>query len=267
MSHSAGFTYGGQGGTELHKRYPASSNAAAAQMTPAQFLDTLGGLPLHYQPGTRWEYSFGLDIVGLAIEAVTKTRLGDALQRELFTPLGMVDTHFAVPPSKAARVAKALPRDPLTGEPQASRDVTQQLQFDCGGGCASGTALDYLRFAQMLLNKGTLDGTRVLGRKTVEHMTADHLASGVDLSVLHSFPVENVNGYGFGLGVAVRRHQGTAGVFGSPGDFHWSGAQGTTFWVDPQEQLAVVFMANTPGPIRRHYRQVIKTLVLQAIVD
>jgi CubicO group peptidase (beta-lactamase class C family) len=267
MSHSAGVTYGGQGSTVLHKRYPASSNAAAAQMSGSRLLDVLGALPLHYQPGTRWEYSFGLDIAGLAVEAITGQRLGDYLQQRVFAPLRMTDTHFAVPASKAARVARPLPIDPETGQAQTARDVTRALQFDCGGGCASGTAMDYLRFAQMLLNRGALDGKRILGRKTVEHMTSDQLASGVDLSTLHNFPVEHVNGYGFGLSVAVRRYPGVAGVFGSPGDFHWSGAQGTTFWVDPGEELAVVFMANTPGPIRRHYRELIKTLVLQAVVD
>jgi CubicO group peptidase (beta-lactamase class C family) len=127
--------------------------------------------------------------------------------------------------------------------------------------------VDYLRFAQMLLNRGALDGTRVLGRKTVEYMTADHLGPEVDASRLHDFPVEHIDGYGFGLGVAVRRVPGVAGIMGSPGDYRWSGAQGTLFWVDPKEELAVVYMAQTPGAIRAHYRQVIATLVQQAIVD
>jgi hypothetical protein len=124
-----------------------------------------------------------------------------------------------------------------------------------------------LRFALMLLNQGTLDGTRILGRKTVEYMTADHLGPDVDASRLHQFAVEHIDGSGFGLGVAVRRQTGIAGVPGSPGEFLWSGAQGTMFWVDPKEELAVVFLANTPGPIRRHYREVVKNMVLQAIVD
>ncbi len=119
----------------------------------------------------------------------------------------------------------------------------------------------------MLLNKGTLDGTRVLSRKSVEYMTADHLAANVDVSRLHEFAVEHIDGFGFGLGVAVRRHAGIAGVPGTPGEFLWSGAQGTMFWVDPKEEMAVVFLANTPGPIRRHFRELVKTLVVQAIAD
>ena len=119
----------------------------------------------------------------------------------------------------------------------------------------------------MLLNKGTLDGTRILSRKTVEYMTSDQLSADVDVDRLHNFAVEHIAGYGFGLGVAVRRQSGVAGVPGTPGEFLWSGAQGTMFWVDPKEEMAVVYLANTPGPIRRHYRELVKTLVLQAIAD
>jgi len=267
MRHTAGFTYGNQGTTALHKAYPGGSGNVAATMTGAEFIDALSKLPLHYQPGTTWDYSYGLDILGLAIESVTKQPLGRVFQDRLFGPLGMTDTAFTVPTEKSGRIARALAIDPVTGQPQSIRDQTQSWKFECGGGCLTSTALDYLKFAQMLLNRGTLDGTRVLGRKTVEYMTADHLGPGVDTAKLHDFPVEHIDGYGFGLGVAVRRVPGVAGIMGSPGDFRWSGAQGTLFWVDPQEELAVVYMAQTPGAIRAHYRQVIATLVQQAIVE
>src|SRR4029453_16863040 len=120
MPHTAGVTYGNQGTTELHKRYPSGN--VSDTMTGSQFLDTLGKLPLHYQPGTMWDYSFGLEVTGLAVESVTKQRLGDFLQARLFAPLGMVDTQFVVPSSNAARIAKPLPRDPETGTPPAFRD-------------------------------------------------------------------------------------------------------------------------------------------------
>lgn len=179
----------------------------------------------------------------------------------------MIDTAFVQPTGKEARFAKAFAAESDTGQPIPNRPVDQPAKFDCGGGCASGTALDYLRFAQMLLNKGALDGTRVLGRKTVEYMTADQLGAGVDRSRLHEFAVEHMDGLGFELGVAVRTQPGVAGVPGTAGEFLWSGAQGTMFWVDPTEQMAVVFLARTPGPIRRHYRQLVKQLVTQALVD
>ena len=265
MRHTAGVTYGNQGTTPLHKRYPSGN--VSDTMTGSQFLETLGKLPLHYQPGTMWDYSFGLEVTGLAVEAVTKQRLGDFLQARLFAPLGMVDTQFVVPAAKAARIAKPLPRDPDTGAAPTFREPVKPWQFDCGGGCASGTALDYTRFALMLLNKGAVGGTRILSRKTVEYMTSDQLSADVNVDRLKNFAVEHIAGYGFGLGVAVRRQSGVAGVPGTPGEFLWSGAQGTMFWVDPKEEMTVVYLANTPGPIRRHYRELIKTLVLQAIAD
>ena len=266
LRHTAGVSYGNRGDTPLHKLYESRLKSAAQQTGP-QFLEELGKLPLHYQPGTAWEYSHGLDVAGLAVEAVTKKRLGEFLQDRLFGPLGMVDTGLVVPEAKASRIAKPLPIDPDTGRAPSFREPVTPWQYDCGGGCASGTAADYMRFALMLLNKGELGGTRVLGRKTVEYMTADHLGPNVDVSRLHEFAVEHIDGFGFGLGVAVRRQTGIAGVPGTPGEFLWSGAQGTMFWVDPKEEMAVVFLANTPGPVRRHYRELVKTLVVQAIVD
>lgn len=266
LRHTAGVSYGNRGDTPLHKLYELRLKSAANQSGP-EFLAELGKLPLHYQPGTQWEYSHGLDVAGLAVEAVTKKRLGEFLAERLFTPLGMVDTGFVVPAAKAARIAKPLPVDPDTGRPTAFRVPVTPWQYDCGGGCASGTALDYLRFAEMLLNKGTLDGTRILSRKMVEYMTSNQLGADVDASRLHQFPVEHMDGFGFGLGVAVRTQPGVAGVPGTPGEFMWSGAQGTMFWVDPKEEMVVVFLANTPGPVRRHYRELVKTLVVQAIAD
>ncbi len=265
MRHTAGVTYGNQGTTELHKRYPSGN--VSDTMTGTQFLETLGKLPLHYQPGTTWDYSFGLEVTGLAVEAVAKQRLGEFLQARLFAPLGMTDTQFVVPAAKVTRIAKPLPRDPDTGAAPTFREPVKPWQFDCGGGCASGTAMDYTRFALMLLNKGALGGTRILSRKTVEYMTSDQLSADVNVDRLNNFAVEHIAGYGFGLAVAVRRQSGVAGVPGTPGEFLWSGAQGTMFWVDPKEEMTVVYLANTPGPIRRHYRELVKTLVLQAVAD
>jgi CubicO group peptidase (beta-lactamase class C family) len=266
LRHTAGVSYGNRGDTPLHTIYSQKLRSADGQPS-AEFLTELGKLPLHYQPGTQWDYSYGLDVAALAVEAVTKKRLGEFLQERLFTPLGMVDTGFMVPASKAARIARPLAMDPETGRSSTFRAPVKPWQYDCGGGCASGTATDYVRFAQMLLNKGTLDGNRILSRKTVEYMTSDHLSDRVDASRLHDFAVEHIDGFGFGLGVAVRRHPGIAGVPGTPGEFLWSGAQGTMFWVDPKEEMVVVFLANTPGPIRRHFRELVKTLVVQAIAD
>jgi len=139
----------------------------------------------------------------------------------------MVDTAFVVPAPKAARVAKPLPVDPETGQIQNFRNPNKSPKFDCGGGCAYSTALDYLRFAEMLRNKGKVGQRQILGRKTVEFMTSDQLGPEVNIEKLRAYP--NINGYGFGLSVAVRRFTGVAAVMGSPGDFHWGGGQGAFF--------------------------------------
>ena len=262
MRHTAGLSYG-RGNTPLHARYPVSSDSAATQWTGAEFLEQLSALPLHYPPGTAWEYSLGLDVLGLAIEAVAGMPLGRYLDERIFAPLGMVDTAFTVPPDKVARYAKALPTDPVTGAAQKLRDGTRPRKFDCGGGCAISTAADYLRFAQMLLDGGELQGVHILGRKTVEYMTSDQLTAGIDITRLNEWP--NLNGYGFGLGVAVRRATGLGGMPSSAGEFHWAGSTGTYFWADPAERLAVVFMAHAPGTIRFYHRQLLHALVLQAL--
>jgi CubicO group peptidase (beta-lactamase class C family) len=266
MRHTAGITNGNRGTSELYKMYPQGSWDAAGSLTGPEFIEKLASLPLHYQPGTVWDYGLGLDVLGLVIEAVTKQPLSRFLGERLFGPLGMVDTEFIVTSDKVKRIARPLPAaEQDAGGKQLVADRRQPRKFDCGGACAFSTATDYLRFAQMLLNRGTLDSTRILSRKTVEFMTADQLGPEVNIDRLRDYP--NINGYGFGLSVAVRRGYGIAGTMGSPGDYHWGGANGTYFWVDPKEELAAVFMAATPGPTRFHYRQVITSLVLQAIVD
>ncbi len=264
MRHTAGFTYGSRGNTPVHKRYPQAMESADT-MSGEEFLVKLGGLPLLYQPGTMWDYSLGLEVLGLTVESVSKQRLGQFLDERLFKPLGMKDTAFMVPETKAARFARPLPNDPLTGRPQAVRNPTQAFKFDCGGGCGYSTAADYLRFAEMLRNKGRLDNVRILSRKTVEFMTADQLGPEVNLDRLRDFP--NINGDGFGLGVAVRRGAGVAGIMGTRGDFQWGGSSGTYFWVDPKEELSAVLFAAAPAATSVHLSQVITTLVLQAIED
>jgi CubicO group peptidase (beta-lactamase class C family) len=263
MRHTAGLSYG-RGDKALYGRYPFSSDVASTTWTGREFLEQLATLPLHYQPGAMWEYSLGLDVLGLVIEAVTGMPLAAYLDEKLFRPLQMKDTAFTVPVAAVSRYARALPVDPVTQQPQTLRDGTTPHKFDCGGGCAVSTAGDYLRFAQMLLNGGELDGARVLSRKSVEYMTGDHLGPEIDLSKLNDYP--NIRGYGFGLGVAVRRSAGRGGMPSSAGEFHWAGSTGTYFWVDPAEELVTVFMAHAPGAIRYYHRQLLHALVLQALV-
>ncbi len=263
--HTSGMIYGGRGTTAVHKLYPEGSSQAAETMTGAEFLDHLSSRPLLYQPGTVWDYGFGLDVLGQIVESLSEQSLGQYLQEHVQRPLGMVDTGFLIPADKAARYAKALPNDPDSGRPQSLRPLTQPVKFECGGGCAASTASDYMRFALMLLNKGTYNGTRILGRKTAEYMLSNQLAPEVKNLIMNGDPTRA--DYGFGLGLAVRTTPGIVRLMGSVGDFSWPGASGTNWWGDPREELAVVWMAHSPGPIRWKYRQMINALVYQAIAD
>ena len=259
--HTSGLTYGGRGSSAVHALYPASSNAAGASLDSAGFLDRLGAAPLLYQPGTVWDYGLSIDVIGQVVQALSGQTLGRFLDQHLFGPLGMVDTTFLVPPDKVQRLARPLPNDPETGAPQTVPDRAQALRFECGGGGLASTALDYLRFAQMLLGGGVLGGTRILGRKTVEAMRTDRMTPEIDNRIPALDP--NSEGYGFGLSVAVRTRPGT--LIGSPGEFYWNGAYGTLWWADPMEDLAVVFMCQVPGEQRRRYRTLINALVYQAL--
>jgi CubicO group peptidase (beta-lactamase class C family) len=264
--HTSGLVYGSRGTTPVHKLFPDGSTAAATGMTASELLDRLSAAPLLHHPGTVWDYGFGIDVLGLIVEQLAEQSLGRYLQEHVWKPLGMNDTHFVIPADKVARYAKALPIDPETGRPQSLRSFTEPTRFECGGGCTVSTASDYLRFALMLANKGTYANQRILGRKTVEYMTANHLGPNVTNLIGQTGDPTRAD-YGFGLGVAVRTTPGISRTMSSVGTFGWPGTSGTNWWVDPREDLAVVWMAHSPGTIRWRYRQVINALVYQALVD
>jgi CubicO group peptidase (beta-lactamase class C family) len=266
MRHTSGIIYGGRGNTIVHKQYPAGSSAAATKFNGADFMDRLASLPLLYQPATVWDYGFGLDVLGLTIEKVSGQPLGQYLEANLFKPLGMTDTVFSISGDRVARYAKPLPVDLDTGKPQSrSPELTQPLKFECGGGCAASTASDYLRFAMMLMNGGRAGEARVLGPRTVAYMLSDQLGPSIKNLVGNADPTRA--DYGFGLGLAVRTTPGVVKMMGSVGQFSWPGASGTDWWVDPREELAVVYLSAAPGPIRWHYRQKINAMVYQAIIE
>jgi CubicO group peptidase (beta-lactamase class C family) len=266
LRHTSGLTYDNRGTTAVHRAYPGSSVSAAVRMGREEFLETIGKVPLLYQPGTAWEYGFSTDILGHIVEAVSGMTLGAFLKTRLWDPLGMTDTSFALSQSAESRYARAFPTCPLTGAAQSVHHATgKPTKWDSGGGGAVSTAADYLRFVQMLLNGGRLDDTRLLGRKTVDLMRADHLGPEIENRLTTMDPA--FAGYGFGLGFAVRRAAGVAAAMGSAGDYYWSGVYGTYFWIDPAEELAVVFMAAAPGQMRLRYRQLVRGLVLQAVAD
>ena len=262
--HTSGIPYGARGNTATHRLWPASSGSSARDYNATSFIEKISTLPLLSQPGTNWEYSLSIDVLGLVVEKLTEQRLGAAMEQRILRPLGMRDTGFLVPEAQRGRYATPLPQDPATHRPQSVEVGLSQPGYDCGGGCGVSTAADYIRFAQMLLNGGTLEGHRILSRKTVEEMTRDHMHPGIANNLTNT--EGNMVNWGFGLTVAVRR-EGGSGLLGSPGMFSWNGAYGTAMWVDPKEQLAVVFMASTPGLLRQYYRRVINALVYGAMAD
>jgi CubicO group peptidase (beta-lactamase class C family) len=270
LRHTSGLTYG-QFGDSLVKQAYREANVFDPNQSTAEFVVKLSQLPLHNQPGEVWDYSMSTDVLGCLVEVVSGMDLDAFIETRITAPLGMTDNGFMVASVKAGRVAEPQV-DPATGKrPAMPRDLTLRPRFLSGGGGMVSTAPDYLRFAQMLLNGGELDGARILSRKTVALMTSDHLPPGISFSVSTRSQFEESSptpefGQGFGLGFCVRTEQGRNPVPGSVGDFYWSGVHGTCFWVDPQEQLVGVLMLCAPE-LRRHYRALMRQLVYQALDD
>jgi len=263
MRHTNGLTYGGRGSTPIHQFYPAGSAPAAINLSTEEFIDKLAAAPLLYEPGTVWDYGFGLDVLGIIEEKIAGKSLGGVLQERVWSKVGMPNTSFQLAEKDRPRLAQALPLDPLTGKAQKVDILTKQVKFDCGGSCAYSTAGDYLRFGQMLLNGGSIDGKRVLGPQTVAFMTANHLNKDIKNNVSGTEPARV--GYGFGLGVAVRTERGLSANNGNVGDYSWNGAYGTIFFVDPKEQMVVVMMGVAPGEIRKVHREKLNALIYGAL--
>ena len=265
MRHTSGLTYGGRGDSAVHKLYPAGSAPAASQYDGAAFMAKMASLPLLYQPSTVWDYGFSIDVLGLVIEKETGQRLGQYLKTAVWDKVGMPDTTFQLPADKRKRLARPLPNDPISGKAQRVAILDEPVKFDCGGSCAFSTVGDYLRFGQMLLDGGAIDGRRVLSPKTVAMMTSDQLGPNIKTQVEGTEAQRG--GYGFGYGVAVRVHDGIAAVPGSVGDYTWNGANGTAWWNDPKERLVVVYGTVAPGEIRKYYREQVSALVYGAMTQ
>ena len=262
MRHTSGLVYGVFTSHAAVKEAYAKEGVDWSGVTPAEQIERLARVPLAHQPGSAWEYSLSTDVLGRVIEAVSGATLGQFLQERLFAPLRMTDTAFLVPNGKAARLAQPFAKDPVSGEAVTLLDVTVAQKNDAGGAGSAGTVADYARFSEMLLNGGQLDRVRILGRATVAQMTSDHLG---DIRV--ASPILP-RGYGFGLGFAVRKETGLNWVTGSAGEYRWGGAAGTAFWVDPKEQMVVVWMTQAqPGPRRGEDRDLFRQLVQAALVD
>jgi CubicO group peptidase (beta-lactamase class C family) len=265
LRHTAGFVYAGSTKSPRIKEMYDKANIEAREtdITGEAMLKALGTIPLAHQPGTFWEYSIAVDVLGLLLERVTEKPLDRLLKEMLFDPLGMTQTAFWVPAAQHARMAEAFDSDPQKATMlKAYRDLENPAgkSYLKGGAGLVGTADDYLRFAQMVLNGGELNSRRYLSRKMVEFMLSDHIPGMGGTTIATTGP-----GYGFGLGWGVRLHDGFAWVPGSKGDAMWAGAWGTSFWIDPKEGLVGILMAQGPSN-RVHTRMLYKNLVYGAMV-
>jgi len=258
--HTSGLTYGFFGPGLVKKMY-ADAKVWNDYPSNAELVDRLAKLPLLYQPGTTWDYSHATDVLGRLVEVISRQSLYQFEKERLLDPIGMKDTSFYVTDkTKQSRIAEPFLDDRSFGAGAEFNDPRVAQAAESGGGGMVGTAMDYARFLQMLLNGGTLDGKRILGPKTVAYMTADHVGTAISPGPLY-LPGP---GFGFGLGFAVRKDAGVSAFAGSVGEYNWGGAGGTYFWVDPKEDMFVVFMMQSPKH-RVPYRYLLKDMVYAAI--
>jgi CubicO group peptidase (beta-lactamase class C family) len=258
LRHTSGITYDHTGTGPVHQLYQ-QSRLRSRKITNAEHAAIVASLPLVCQPGAEWNYSRSTDILGRVIEVVSGQTLDTFLTERILAPLAMAETGFSTAQENAARLAEPFATDPWTGEKVQLFNMLEQPAMESGGGGLVSTTMDYARFCQMLLNGGTLDGTRLIGRKTLELMASDHLTPGMKIQGTLLAP-----GHGFGLGFAVRTHAGLAPFPGSAGQFFWSGIAGTFFWIDPKEELFCVFMAQGPGQ-RDYLRTLVRDVVYAAV--
>ena len=264
LRHTAGLTYGFEGKSLVKDEYKRLKLDGAALGT-SEWLANLLNAPLQSQPGSKWEYSIATDVLGVLLERVSGQTLDVHLAERVFKPLVMKDTAFWIEPAKHARIANTFAIDPVLKIATPATDVRQPpARFSGGSGLVS-TADDFLRFAQMLLNGGELDGVRILAPNTVAFMLADQLAGIRAKLPPGTTPAGPRPGYSFGLGFAIRNELGDSITLGNAGIADWNGIAGTNFWIDPKEKLAVVWMAHAPG-LRSHYRQLIRNMIYGAMV-
>ncbi len=259
LRHTAGLTYEFLGAAPVQQQY-ARAKVNSRDFSNAEFARRLAEIPLMYQPGTVWEYSRATDVLGCVVEAVSGMTLGEYLRTAILHPLGMHETDFSVSSANHHRIAEPFGHDPDGGIPMRVFDPRQVPAMEAGGGGLMSTAADYARFLQFMLNKGELNGVRLLGSRTVDYMTADHL--GNIPSTGNLLPP----GHGFGLGFAVRTATGISPVPGSAGLYYWGGIAGTTFFVDPAEELYAMMMIQAPNQ-RDYYRPLFRNLVYASLMD
>ncbi len=271
LSHTSGLTYGNSS-HPVDQEYQRVGVRRSDGETLSSFVQKLAAVPLRYQPGEKWLYSLATDVCGYLVEALSGLPLDEYLQKNIFDPLDMSDTAFQVAPEKQDRFAANYQRRKdktlkLIDDPEHST-YNDTPDFLSGGGGLTGTTRDYYRFCEMLRGGGQLDGVRVIGSRTLKLMTMNHLPGGSDLTqmALGSFSETAYEGVGFGLGFAMTLGRVESGQVAS-GDYYWGGAASTIFWVDPREDLVVVFMTQLMPSATFNFRGQLKNIIYGAIED
>jgi CubicO group peptidase (beta-lactamase class C family) len=274
LRHTSGLTYGFQQSTNVDAAYRKLRVGERPQGdTLDAMIQSIAKVPLEFSPGTAWNYSVSTDVLGYLVGKISGTSFDEFLRANIFKPLGMTDTDFRVRDGNESRFAANYAATPKGGmmlfdDPSKSAYLQPPTLFSGGGGLVS-TAPDYLRFCRMLLNGGTLDGAQILSPKTIELMTLNHLPDGKDLPALSRslFSEVTFNGVGFGLGLAVTIDTAKTMLPGSIGDYSWGGAASTYFWIDPKEELIVVFMTQLMPSTTYTIRRELRTLVYSAFTE
>jgi len=258
LRHTSGITYEHTGNALVQQLYQ-KSQVRSRKINNAEHAALVAAMPLICQPGAEWNYSRSTDILGRLIEVVSGTSLGLFLAERILAPLQMAETAFQTGAENAPRLAEPFAADPWTGDKVQLFNMLETPVIESGGGGLVSTIMDYARFAQMLLNGGTLEGIRIIGRKTLDLMASDHLGPSVAIK-----GTLTQAGHSFGLGFGVRTEIGIAPFSGSVGQFFWSGMGGTFFWIDPKENLFAIFMSQAPGQ-RVYTRTLFRNMVYAAI--
>ena len=273
LTHMTGLPGSLVPGHPTDDRFAAEVHAARHGLTLEGVCTLLADFPLKFQPGTGWNYGLSTDVCARLVEILSGAAFDEYLRANVFEPLGMVDTDFFVRPDAVDRFAACYryrrgDRPELMDDPVQSTYLRKRSYLSGAGGLVSTTA-DYLRFCQMLLGRGELHGRRLIGRKTLELMTCNHLPGGRDLNELAigGFGEAGFSGAGFGLGFAIGQGPAATTVAGSAGEYYWGGAASTAFWIDPVEDLAVVFMTQLLPSFSYPFRAQLRALVYQALAD
>ncbi|WP_097459176.1 serine hydrolase domain-containing protein [Mangrovitalea sediminis] len=273
FTHMSGLTYGFMNRTNVDAAYRELGLDGSKGLTLDSFIERLAELPLEFSPGSAWNYSVSTDVLGYLVQLISGKPLPDYFREHIFTPLGMSDTGFTVPAEKIERFAACYQYQPgnrfvLQDDPQDSHFTREQTYFSGGGGLVSSID-DYFHFAQALANGGAWEGQRILGRKTLEFMRLNHLPGNQDLPGLSvgAFSETPYEGSGFGLGVSVKIDVAKSQTNGSPGEFGWGGLASTNFFVDPVEDMVVIFMTQLIPSSSYPVRQELRAMVQGALVD